>query len=478
VEQILNLFIICMKKTAQATSKSSTILAPAALLRLLGSGAVIILALISVAPSVHAAPACVDLFAEKSSQPPRTWEGDLAVLRAAVDSRSRQPLAFKASPDRAGNQNGQSVRISTDPKDYARTKFQIRQQPEGALPPGSRLISGVEFGYELGDGFRRLGRANYFIIAEDGRVIEIGGGSNELLLEIQAHVDGRQLSNQSLRVIEEINGKILATLRADPRAQAKLAEFVKKRNWPQGIAEEAQLAYFSTSILPILDWAKAQGYSKKQLRDAGWLLMKFDESGRPNYQVNYNDSIKIPFFSDPRQSRVPVWRTRTLVDRNDGKKYLGWQTDRSIAREFTAAETLYNGWKLNQVRGKTLIITEGEFKCMIATKATGSLAVGIPGITQFDAKLAATIAAAQPKEVIVILDRDPVGKGLMRVDGITDSQRAAYSIAALLQLAGAKSVKVGTLPDALDGSKLGADDLILEKENGLAAFKDTVRQAV
>lgn len=422
-------------------------------------------------PSTWAALSCEQVIRSTQAS---SWQADLELVQSTYDSRIRQPFALR--PSRRSQDHQDQYEIPTHPSAYTSTRYIISRRPQGRIPKDAFVIPNVEFGYSLSDGFRRLGRANYVVISKEGKVLEIGGGSADLLTEMQSHIFGRKMNPQVLRKIEEINTRIIAELRANPKAQEKLAAFAKKRGWPKGIAEEAQLSYFSEETFPIFQWAQANGYSNKQLRDAGWLLMKFNPVGEPVYQVNYSNSIKIPFFSDSQQTGIPIWRTRTLEDREDGKKYLGWQNDRSIGRDFEVSEALYNGWKLNSVKGKPLVITEGEFKCMVATKESGILNVGIPGITQFDARIARSIVGAQPSEIIVILDRDPKGKGLMRFDGITDSQRAAYSIAKQLEQAGAKNVKVGILPDAFDGSKVGVDDLILGK--GVEPYLQTVQSAM
>ncbi|MEK6772404.1 MAG: hypothetical protein AABY64_00570 [Bdellovibrionota bacterium] len=400
-----------------------------------------------------------------------SWQQTVLSLRNSTDLRLKQPFQFRP-PSHLRQLN---LSFPTQAKAYEDTIFSISHSPTIALPSGTQIYKKIDFGYQK-ENFRRLANVNYIAVGENGKILEIGVGSKELLTELRSHIFGRALSIEELKVIEEINNKLISDLRKNPEAQKKLKEFAQKRNWPEGLEDVARLAYYSENIISIQQWANSNGYSLAQMRDAGWGLMKFDESGRPFYDIPKEESIKIPYFSSNNQSGIPIWRTRNIEKRDDGKKYIGWQMDRSIDREYAPNETLYNAWNLNKAEGKTIVITEGEFKCLVANQTTGILTLGIPGITQFDNNLAKAIVQAKPKEVIVVLDRDPRGKGLMRTDGITDSQRAAYIIAQQIKQAGFSQVKVGILPDAFDGAKVGIDDLILAK--GTEPYLKTLSQAV
>lgn len=389
-------------------------------------------------------------------------------LQEITDNRLRQAFRLRTND---------SDKIPLQSEFYKEAKFKVAVDPVEPVPANAQVFRNVEFGYITGTdgGYRRLGTLNYLVLSTEGKVVEVGAGSRQLIIEARSHIFGRVLSPEELQTISTINKKLITQLRNHPEAQKKLKEFARKRQWPEGLEDKAQLAYYSESILSIPRWAQENGYSLFQMRDAGWGLIKFNQSGQPIFDFPKEESIKIPYFSDADQSGIPIWRTRNIQKRDDGKKYIGWQMDRSIDRTYTANETLYNGWMLSKAQGKTIVITEGEFKCLVAQEATGILTLGIPGITQFSTDLAKAIAQASPKEVIVVLDRDPRGKGLMRSDGITDSQRAAYSIAQQLVAAGTKNVKVGILPDVFDGGKVGIDDLILAR--GTEPYLQTLAQA-
>ncbi len=393
----------------------------------------------------------------------------LEQLQSATDNRLKQAFRLRSTD---------SDKIPLQSEFYKEAKFKVALEPVEPIPANAQVFRNIEFGYVTGTdgGYRRLGTLNYLVLSAEGKVLEIGVGSRQLIIEARSHIFGRVLSAEELQTISTINKKLITVLRNHPEAQKKLKEFARKRQWPEGLEDKAQLAYYSESILSIPRWAQENGYSLFQMRDAGWGLVKFNQSGQAIFDFPKEESIKIPYFSDADQSGIPIWRTRNIQKRDDGKKYIGWQMDRSIDRTYTPNETLYNGWKLSKAQGKTIVITEGEFKCLVAQEATGILTLGIPGITQFGPDLARAIVEASPREVIVVLDRDPKGKGLARTDGITDSQRAAYSISQQLIAAGIKNVKVGVLPDAFDGGKVGIDDLILAR--GTDPYLQTLAQAL
>ncbi len=403
----------------------------------------------------------------------RAWRDHAKELEAATDPRLRQPFRVQAF-DHATRTSHSLPYFAEAWRD---ARLVVGHSPRGPLPPGARVVRNVSFGYALGSSpFRRLGSLNYVVLSSEGKILEAGGGSPTLLRELRFHVFGRTLSPQEYATIAEVNAKLIAHLRAHPEGQSRLADFAKKRGWPQGLQDEASLAYFDDALTPLVKWAESNGYTLDQMRDAGWVLLKFDPRGQPLYQVSESNVIRIPYFEADGRT-IPIWRTRVIQPRTpDSPKYVGWQLDRSIARPAKVAEKLFNGGALAKAKGKTVVITEGEFKCLVATKESGVLTVGLPGITEYDDTIIRGLVDAKAAQYVVILDRDPLGKGLMRVDEITDSERAAYSIALELRRAGAANVKVGVPPDVFEGGKVGIDDLILAK--GAEPYHQTIRDAM
>ena len=102
-------------------------------------------------------------------------------------------------------------------------------------------------------------------------------------------------------------------------------------------------------------------------------------------------------------------------------RYLSSPLNRSLNTALPVQSRMYNSWKLGSAAGKTIVITEGEFKSAIATRSTGILHLGILGIHEFDESMLQAIVDAKPAKVIVVLDRDPKAMALQRVDEVTDS---------------------------------------------------------
>lgn len=394
-------------------------------------------------------------------------ESVLASLRSATDPRLKYPLQIVAHDHATGLRRDD---LPVNPARYAQAALRVAAEPMSQA--GGVLRSGY-FGYNLDDGFRRIGPFNYIRLGVDVSVAEMGFGNELALTCFRYHLYGRKVTEEALRRIAQVQTAVFQYLRNHAGARQKLKEFAESRGWPAGIADEAQLAYFHEKVTPLKAWAAVQGFSDEDMYLAGWFDLQFSSSGEPCYTVRDSHVIRIPYF---RQGEIETWRTRNLkVSREYTHKYTSWPLDRSVERELSIEHKLYNSWNLHQAHGEPLIITEGEFKCLIAIKQGGILTVGIPGITEVDREIIQALVAARASRYIVILDRDPVGKGLMRVDGVTDSQRAAYGIVRRLQSAGARNVVVGTIPDVRQGAKVGLDDLILDC--GSTALRTVVAQA-
>jgi hypothetical protein len=392
-------------------------------------------------------------------------------LEEDVDPHSRQPFSLRYKDARE-----KTVHTVPVARAFENAKYVVVRKMAREVPDGYTLIRFPSFGYDLQDEFRTIGPLKYILLDAEKNVVEVAGGSEDALIEFRRHLNGVELSAHELRRIAELNQKLLNDLRKDPASRAKLLAFAGARKWPAGLADEAGLAFFDPELFDVEKWAKRYGYSKAELIDAGWYRITFDRFGEPTYVLNSPNSIKIPYFPEPGKEGVPVWRSRNLAKDNPKlPKYTGWQIDRSVNRKLSVAEKLYNGGKLAAARGKTVIITEGEFKCLVTEKLTGIPTFGIPGITEFNDEMVQALVDAGASEYVVILDRDPHAKALFRADEITDSNRAAYSLARDLERLGAGNVRVGTLPELEGGEKLGIDDLALRF--GVAPIRKTIDEA-
>ncbi len=334
---------------------------------------------------------------------------------------------------------------------------------------------------------KQLGRILDIELTSAGQIKSLTFSSDKQRDHFKKHFLGIEFTKRRKDLILKINTEIFGQLRNIPAANEKVIEFEKSRGWPAGTAEKLGLVYYSRELFDVKNWAREKWIREKSpisyndLVDAGWLRVEFQNDGRPIYRENYDDSIKIPLYdlSNPSQSgqtaQIASWRTRNLKSRPQLPKYLSWPKDRSLIEVEPLIEEFYNSWQLEKAKGNKLVITEGEFKCAIGQMYTGILHLGLPGISQFNTSIKNKILAASPSEVIVLFDRDPRGKGLFRIDLVTDSERASYLIAKELESAGIK-VKVAYLPDVNSGGKVGIDDLILER--GTAAYLKALDQAV
>ncbi|MBS1960893.1 MAG: hypothetical protein JST04_01665 [Bdellovibrionales bacterium] len=386
------------------------------------------------------------------------WREVVAELNADLTPQSKQPFILHGLAS-----NGETLFYVPFAGDFAGAAKVVARNPKIRTPPGGHVLWSPRFGYELGSEFREIGPLHYLVLDAAGKVVEVGAPSPEALDEFFRHLNGVEPTTEHLARISEVNEKILDVLRSNPQAKAKLDAFAKSRGWPDGFAEAGKLAYFDPSVLDVAAWAKTNGYSMRDLVDAGWYRLVFDYGGQPKYILNAPNSIKIPYLPGEGAAGTPIWRSRNLAkDKPWLPKYTSWQIDRAVNRRLAVNERLYNGWKLPEVKGKSVVITEGEFKCLVAEKVTGLNMFGIPGITEFDDDIARALAEAGASEYIIVLDRDPHAKALFRADEVTDSNRAAYTIARSLEAAGAKNVYVGILPEMANGEKLGIDDLVLK----------------
>ncbi len=396
------------------------------------------------------------------------WLSLVRALQTATEPRLRHAFRIRGWQD-----EGKSIEVTVNPQHWAGAHFAV-----GEAPPrdAAKTVENPEFGYFIHDEYRRIGTLASVSLDASGKVIHVSAKHGAVLTALGHHLFGRTLtSNERARVVE-INEKLIAYLRSHSESKTRLDDFVAKRKWPEGIADKAELAYFHEAVTPLRAWAETNGFSAEEMFLAGWYNQNFDNVGRVCYSSNGSHVIRIP-YRDP-EGQLTVWRSRNLKESEAlVRKYLSWPLDRSVDRTMSVAERLYNGARLHEARDKDLIITEGEFKCLVSWCMTGIPTVGIPGITEVDNSILQAIIEADPRRVVVILDRDCRGKGLLRIDGISDSERASFVIAEDLRALGyKKEILIGRLPDVFDGEKVGLDDYLLAK--GADAIQSVLRSAI
>ncbi|MBX9765726.1 MAG: DUF3854 domain-containing protein, partial [Bdellovibrionales bacterium] len=354
------------------------------------------------------------------------------------------------------------------------TVFSVSADPIRTDVVAAKTLRFVQFGYKKGE-FQDVGELNFVTLDGNGNVLEVGGNSEEVLKVFQYHLRGRVLTKKEKARISFVNRKIFEELRHSPTALRGLSEFKEKRGWPEGLTEKNQVVLYDSALFNLVPWAKANQISHQDLVLAGWMRLSFDRNGKPRFSPRVRWAALIPFFDSKTGKEIVSWRMRQLSD-NGGPKYLSWPKDRSYFDEDISSESLFNSWKLPTVRGKQVILTEGEFKCMVTEHILGVVALGIPGINQFTEAMAEKIKKSGPKEVIVMLDRDPRGKGYFNADGLTNTQREAYNIAMSLMRAGV-NVRIATVPNAFKGSKAGIDDVLLKAAEGKAIIERALLDA-
>ncbi len=346
-----------------------------------------------------------------------------------------------------------------------------------SLPTGPGIINGVNFGYQnfRSEKVQVLGTLKALELGPNKNISRIFFSNEKQLETFKAHFFGQAFTRKLKDRIVHINTAVVKALAETPRAAQKVLDFEKARGWPEGTAKKMGLVYYSKDVFDLKSWAMINRIRFDDMVHAGWFHKNLSPDGRVSYRENYDDSIKIPMMDLEDRTKVALWRTRNLQVNSRLPKYLSWPKDRSLYADHPLFEEFYNSWNLDKVKGKRLVITEGEFKCAIAEMTTGIYHFGVPGITQFSSSILKKLVAAQPSEVIVLFDRDPLGKGYLRLDEVTDSQRASFLIAKTIEKAGIP-VRVASLPDVFNGKKVGADDLILAR--GVAPYLTALDSAV
>lgn len=382
--------------------------------------------------------------------------------------------------------NEQREQLPSSFSEYEKARFVVADQVIEA-PKGTILYKDVQFGYKgvkkTGPylekikklGFKNFGTLTYLLAdSQTGKILEVGGMNKDLLNEFKLHLKGREVNQKELLRYSEVYKKMIQHFQRQEEGRAILEEFNTNRGWPKGFAENAGFFYLE-SVQKLIAWAKQNEIAPEELIRMGVVRRNFAKIGTPyEYTMICSHSILIPYFT--ASGDVVKIKARQLKKATTGKKYLDFSEDRSITNGNQLSRRLFNSEVLKHIEGKPVIITEGEIKSLIATRIGKVDTVAIPGISQFEDDMAHALVAAKASEYIVVLDRDPKGKALMNLDNLTDSQRAAYAIAAKLEEAGAPIVKVGVIPDTRQtGSKVGLDDLILM--DGPGSLSDLVKNA-
>lgn len=395
----------------------------------------------------------------------------------------------------------------------------IIQKP-AQVPAGAIVEYGLRLNYSS---LRYRNRAVIpflgYVMVKDGKVIEIGAGSRALAREVQAQLaDGRAITPTERAEIAALSTDLFAAIGDTAASKAVLADF---RGWDPGLVAESRVVHLDPATFDVkswaLDWGARRGFGEEKtielLQLAGWAEVSFNRFGRMNVRVLAEKGDLIPFFKDDAKTKISYFRMRRSDPKPGMSKYREFPELYSITNSPREDEVYYTprirglpsapkagGWfrgfvaPLNRWIGatsKTLVVTEGEFKALVAEWYGSHPVVALSGIHSFNHELVAEIVQLarrrEAREIVVIFDGDPTGKGWARADGLSDSKRQAYVFGRELEEAIAADpaardlrVKVGILPSSgKPGGKDAIDDAILENPAaGVKAYEDTVRDAL
>lgn len=268
---------------------------------------------------------------------------------------------------------------------------------------------------------------------------------------------------------------------------------------------------------------------RENLVDIGLVMKSFDAQGKVGYKMTNENDVVLILYQDSDGNYTAI-RRRLLKDKisynyydyEDGcwKKYTEeingglepggnkYLSDPRVYSDFEPRElegTTYNAallipkiwkneadwiaagglkeqWNPNEAKaiivGRDIVITEGEFKSAITSELTGIPHIAIPGITMVEPELIQKAAEAKPKSVTIVFDADPDGMAHLRGDLLTDSERAAFRIAKMLEAAGV-AVKVAIWPEEYRRRRIttgikDTEDLFVRQTDGIEIYQNEI----
>lgn len=381
----------------------------------------------------------------------------------------------------------------------------IVQRPQ-SIPEGAR----VEYGVRLN--FSSLRYRNRpvvpfigYVIVKDGKLLEVGAGSRALVKELGTLLSpGRMISDQQKTDIAELTTELLKEIEESPTSRAAMKGF---RNWPEGLIEKSGVVHFDPKSFDLEAWvqsyAQKKSWSEEKLFEtlvlSGWAEVRYNRFGRKSYRLLNEEGDLVPFFQDSDRKSVSYFRMRRSNPAPKSSKYREFpefydtansprEDDMFFSPRIHKTDSVFASF-LKKVSGekKRLVVTEGEFKSLVAEWFGRWPVVALSGIHSYNNKsvreLIRSAKEMGTEEIVVIFDGDPRGKGMARADGLSDSKRQAYAFGRELQeaihaegLSGKLQVKIGLLPKSeKPGAKDAIDDAIMENPvEGLKAYEQAV----
>lgn len=444
---------------------------------------------------------------------------------------------------------GQIPFVAFRPQEYltyraltsAEIKNMVLVPPEGLnyspLPPGSVIIqkpaqipegASIEYGVRLSYTSLRYRNRSVvpfigYVIAKDGKIIEVGVGSKEMIGELKSQTGvGRKISELEKSEIREFTTSLFEAV---GKTEASFRAMTGFREWPAELVKQSGVVHLDPAAFSVKEWAleygKSRGWEEKKVMDllllSGWAEYGFNRYGRPSYRVLEEKGDLIPFYENDSRRGISYFRMRRSQPMPGVSKYREFPEFYSVSNSPREDQVFYtprirssdqnavnSKGSLSQRLGlkfrslfskKQLVVTEGEFKSLVAEHFGPYPVVALSGIHSYGPdlmqNLVREVSAQKIDEVVVIFDGDPVGKGLARADGLSDSKRQAYAFGRELEesilaaqtkgeLKTKVQVRVGLLPKSTKpGAKDAIDDLILENpEAGVKTYIETVESAM
>lgn len=377
--------------------------------------------------------------------------------------------------------------LTVNRSDYSNAKYVHSETPPEQYR-GS-LYTSIVFGYQKKSGtFDRIGSIPWMVIDTDGKVTQIGIPENCQLLEkyFKEAVFGRETTKSDRDATAKILEKLFRELRnpfSKNGCERLLKQFLFKRDHDPAWEKAGKFAYFDPEKFDLWKFMRKHNFTRDQMYRASLMDLSISGKGQVSFHPKLEACVLIPFFRNIEKTgnllldflnrfKHPFesFRMRIIKGKPGDPKYRGFSLIRSKKEPPDIDDQLYNNHLLDDAQGKDIYLTEGEFKCHVATQKTGFITVGILGITLVSDEILDRLLLCKARSLTIVLDADIGAKAIKRADGVTDSERAAYEIALRLErranelglnLSEIPEIKIGKLKKTAVGDKQGLDDNII-----------------
>ncbi len=445
-------------------------------------------------------------------------------LNAVTDEKRARPYRIfpRQLDEKYLNKNSQGQLIEQDiPLNtdlYANAEFAVEGTNYELAEPDENSItftnkkgssknsrhSPMYMGYNVRGNRRIITPVNY--IVQDNRTGEITKVSFPSVNAKEAfinHFFGREMTPELEKKVINVHEWFYEELTSQPELQEKLEKFLDSREYNDElkglVRENAKLAYYTEEFARKIIEGKLDSFESKEdekefidlLYLSGIIAVQIGPEGNITMVHNEVPNVRIAYtVKDEISDELLIRSTRNRMDfknapesvKTKGPKYRDSPQCRDIVTKRDLNTKIYHHFKLGDVEGNELVITEGEFKALVTELLEGSTTLSIPGITDIGYTLAKEIVGAGPSKVTVVLDRDPQASSDLNPHNTSDSMGASWLLGKLIEdeTESQKAdidVRVAYLPDVFNGDKVGTDDLALS-EGGLSKYKQTLEEGM